>query len=267
MTSPAQLRPLAEAGLTLIPLHNHAATKDGRPLGKSPRDRAWQAKDYAAFDAVAHMESGDNVGVRLDGLIVCDADPRNYAPGDDPLARAAADDLLPDGAPRVATGGGGAHVYMRLPPDAPLTVETLPGYQGLEFKRGPKQVVAPGSVHPSGRAYAVDPFDDDFRAIPDAPPALLGKLQRPEPAGGAEWATHEPEQVARMLSRLDPRPICSNGVNARETNLAGRKNSLSVGPAGGGPVTPAAVVSGSLLALTLFQPETRQLACGVRRCG
>jgi hypothetical protein len=204
-TNANQLRPLAAAGLTLIPLHNHrAATADGRPLGKSPRDRAWQAKDYSAFDAAAHMAGGDNVGVRLDGLVVCDADPRNYGPGDDPLARAASDGLLPRSAPRVLTGGGGAHVYMRLPAGHPPTVETLPSYPGLEFKRGPKQVVAPGSVHPSGRAYELDPFDDDFTAIPDAPAALLGMLARPEPAGGAEWATHEPEQVARMLSALDP---------------------------------------------------------------
>lgn len=205
-TDATQLRLLIEAGLTLIPLHDSKAlAPDGRELGKAPRDRAWQAKDYSGFDAEAHMMAGGNVGVRLDGFLVCDADVRHYRPGDDPLARAFADGLLPPGAPRVVTGGGGAHVYMRLPANAPSTVETLPDYPGLEFKRGPKQVVAPGSVHPkTQKRYEIDPFDDAFDAIPDAPVALLGALTRPERQGGAEWATHEPEQIARMLSHLDP---------------------------------------------------------------
>lgn len=226
-TRPEELRALVGAGLTLIPLHNHVdRARDGRPLGKAPRDRKWQRADHSDFDAVAHMQSGDNVGVRLDGLIVADWDPRNHVSGHPTLDDAIAEGLIPADAV-VETGSGGRHCYMRLPEgtDAHDLLETLPRFgRALELKSGARrQVVAPGSVHPdTGRTYTIDPLADAFDALPEAPQALIDALRRPRvPAGSsdADWATHSPEDATAILSRLDPTEWRGGGAGDDWFNL------------------------------------------------
>ena len=125
------------------------------------------------------MALSGNVGARLRASdLVVDADPRNYRPSDDALARLRADFGLPD-CPTVETGGGGFHRYMRKPEGAEV-VGSLPDYPGVEFKSLGRQVVAAGSVHPdTGRLYTWDPLDGDPSNAPDAPDALLAAIRRP----------------------------------------------------------------------------------------
>lgn len=210
--NPRDIHSLVEADLTLIPLRDaKALSSEDRELGKAPRDASWTERDYSGFDAVAHMEAGGNVGVRLDGLIVADDDPRNHEKlpiiEDDPLARLVLEGMLPDDAPRVATGGGGTHVYMRLPADTDPSdlVESIEGFQGVEFKSGTgRQVVAPGSVHPSGRPYEHDFLSVGFDRIPEAPVQLLEALTKAprHPSAGAGRCA--PERLAEALDALDP---------------------------------------------------------------
>src|SRR4051812_40272655 len=134
---PDQLAPFRVGGYELVPLNAvEARDKNGRLIGKAPMGSKWRLLPPPSLEeAAAHMATGCNVGVRLrpEDLVI-DADPRNYAPGDDPLARMEQDlgiDL--EGYPTVTTGSGGKHIYMLKPPHE-LMRDTLDAYQGVEFK-------------------------------------------------------------------------------------------------------------------------------------
>jgi len=212
-TDPAQLAPLIDAGYTLIPLHPwHAQAKCQRtgrlrPRGKSPIHANWTRRAYKSADQVAHMERGGNVGVRLRPIdLVVDVDPRNLDGG--PPAVAAALGTLgidPDLFPRVATGGGGIHLYMSKAADLAV-VDALRGMAGVEFKTEGRQVVAPGSRHPTGRPYAwVSGADDLWLGAPEAPEALL-RLIRKQARGSVMGVVgqHPPLEIEAILARLDP---------------------------------------------------------------
>lgn len=159
------------------------------------------------------MAGGGNLGVRLRGCdLVIDADPRNYAPGDDALRRLRADFGLPD-CPTVETGGGGFHLYMRKPEDVEV-VGSLQEYPGVEFKSLGRQVVAAGSIHPdTGRLYAWDPLDDDPSTAPMAPNTLLDVIRRRDRQNaGAEAGEHTPEELALLLGGLDARAYGTNDL-------------------------------------------------------
>lgn len=208
---------LIRAGLTLIPLHRwDARDEKGRQRGKSPRDGAWQARDYDSREVVEQARrDGRNVGVRLPPTwMVLDVDPRNFggkddpdnAAGRDPLAELARDARLDLSAcPHVVTGSGGHHYYFRKPADVQL-LDSLEGYPGVEFKSHGRQVVAPGSVHPNGRRYEWDdlaPFPVEAPPVPDA---LLRLIRRPMRAHGeaAGFGELTPEMLAETLDQLDP---------------------------------------------------------------
>lgn len=145
--------------------------------GKSPVPQGWPSTAKNQY-TTAELEKG-NYGVIVgDAHLVVDVDPRNFAPGDKPLARLVA---ATGGAAAwktftVRTGGGGLHLYFALPAAAHGTaaVNQLKEYMGVEFKTGTgRQVVGPGSIHPdTGKEYvvAVD------TAIAPIPPALLSLI-------------------------------------------------------------------------------------------
>lgn len=212
-TDPAQLAPLVDAGYTLMPLYPwHAQAtcpKTGRlrQRGKSPIHGNWTQRIYSAVDQVAHMQRGGNVGVRLRRHdLVVDVDPRNLDGGLPAMPAAlAALGIDPDLFPRVATGGGGIHLYMRKPADIAV-VDSLRGAAGVEFKTTGRQVVAPGSLHPSGRPYVwVSGQDDLWLGAPGASEALLRRIRKPigQPAAGLT-GVHPPEEIEAILARLDP---------------------------------------------------------------
>ncbi|MEJ0010180.1 MAG: bifunctional DNA primase/polymerase [Alphaproteobacteria bacterium] len=136
-------------GYTFIVLHQPGSDRSKTPLHKN-----WQKFDNDRFDPREWMRQDHNIGIRIDsGLLVIDADPRNYPSGDDSLER-----LLKDfglrllNIPHVITGGGGYHLYFRLPTRCVKLRLTHPRFPGIEFKTS-GQVVAAGSVHPNGKTY------------------------------------------------------------------------------------------------------------------
>lgn len=181
-------QPLLDAGLTLIPLN-----------GKVPRDKKWQLNDYDSRAELASAEGHRNLGVNLtgSGWLVVDVDPRNFK-GDDSLAKLVADAGLDVAEyPAVQTGGGGLHVYMRLP-DGFEAVTHHDRYPGIEFKSS-GQVVAPGSIHPgTGKPYVAVNMGLLSLEIP-ANQAILAIIKRRCKAhddGGSERAG---ELTPRML--------------------------------------------------------------------
>jgi hypothetical protein len=205
---------------TLIPLHHYTHTskrkardKDGQRVwltvkdGKRPRDKSWTTADYNSRRVLAEcIADSTNVGVRLKpDQLVLDIDPRNG--GDEGFANFCEElDLDPSGFPTVITGSGGRHLYMSKPAEL-LTMDTLEGFPGVEFKSKGRQVVAAGSVHPDTLEHYR--WDDDAPSIedglPPAPANLLKIIERPARAatikGGGQLSQ---EQVAEWLSKLEP---------------------------------------------------------------
>ena len=148
-------------GWYVIPLHDVTAGycscgkgKDCKDAGKHPRLEAWQ--EQATIDEATirkwwgqwpNANIGILTGVQSD-IAVIDIDPRNG--GDESLREL--EQMygeLPE-TPTVLSGGGGVHYYFRLTEDLP-SPKLAPGVDFLAG--GNKQVVAPPSLHPSGKRY------------------------------------------------------------------------------------------------------------------
>lgn len=198
------LKAFARADYKLFPL------KRGT---KIPRDEGWQTKPYSlAGDIAAWVKGGGNIGVRLRDIdLVLDVDPRNFAPGDDPLRRLHQDvGVDVEDAPTVVTGrgDGGRHIYWRKPAGMRV-VGKLEGYEGIDFRSAGMFVVAPGSVHPdTGGLYYMQeeplPLISDVREAPDALLALIAREDNPIRIGGEGAGVMTNEQMAAMLAVLDP---------------------------------------------------------------
>jgi hypothetical protein len=111
---------------------------------------------------------------------------------------------------------------MTKDPDVPV-VDSLEGYDGVEFKTRGRQVVAAGSRHPDGGKSpgsppdgiyvweaAEDPLGDvelvPLSAAPPAPKRLMSLIRRPvrQELTGGEGGELSQLQVAELLDELDP---------------------------------------------------------------
>lgn len=219
MTDTAALSPYGPAGYTLIPLHKWDRTSSHkgkeRQDGKRPVDADWTRKPYVQKEVLERAAKGFNTGVRLTAeQLVVDVDPRNMPDGRDTFKEfCAAVGLDPDDYPVVRTGSGGWHVYMKKPADVSV-VDSLEGYEGVEFKTKGRQVVAAGSKHPNGTLYMWDPLSPELSPARAAPERLLALIRRPAPpkgqsAGGGEYGQ---DQIAAMLEGLDPEEFQDHGT-------------------------------------------------------
>lgn len=199
------LAPYVDAGYDLIPLHRwDYRDAKGRERGKSPRDPNWRTRPYELAAVVDWAQQGGNIGVRLrETDIVIDHDPRNAEPG--VVERLCAEfGLNLDAWPHVKTGSGGDHWYGRLPEGARV-LNGLDGFSGIEFKSVGRQVVAAGSLHPTGNVYELDDFAPQFEAAPMVPDKLLVAILRPAKATSDTAAPRiELDHLERCLDALDP---------------------------------------------------------------
>lgn len=152
---------ILELLLPVIPLR--PAIPHDASTGKQPAIGYWTKESPAvlAEKTCKALKTGiNNIGLRLDGLVVFDRDPRNDVDGDD-AARVweeieqAAKDV---NAPVTITGGGGKHIFFRLPRRLPGELPNeVSGCKGIEIKSGSKrQVVLPPSRHYSGQVYRAE---------------------------------------------------------------------------------------------------------------
>ena len=119
-------------------------------------------------------------GIRS-GVLVVDVDPRNG--GNESLQSLEATYGPLPKTVRVKTGGGGEHVYFRLPKSVRQWPKELA--PGIDLKGDGGFVVAPGSTHPDGGTYDFQenssPWDVE---LADAPEWLLGvakEKKEPQP--------------------------------------------------------------------------------------
>jgi hypothetical protein len=165
-----------------------------------------------------------NVGIATgfkSGLLVVDVDPRNGGHQDRLAAR------LPN-TPTVFTGGEGWHYYLSHPGKGIKFPAKLPGFDGVDLKADGGYVVAPPSIHISGRRYS-------WQTSPDTPlapcPQWLIEVGRrpdllpsPPPSASHPTPVGTPYGRAALRSELDrlnqtPEGYRNNALNRAAFSL------------------------------------------------
>jgi len=155
----------AARGWSVVPLHSlrDARCTCGNPdcpsPGKHPRVRwdDYQTRPATRTEVIDWWRRWPdaNVGIvtgAVSGIVVLDVDPRHG--GDRSLADLAARGGELPSAPRGETGGGGVHHYFAAPQ---TPAASGPVAAGLDLRADGGIVVAPPSVHGSGRQYRWSP--------------------------------------------------------------------------------------------------------------
>ena len=232
--SPQLLQQYREAGFNFVLLHEPFAKKikffDKRsqtykPLkepidvGKAPIQNDWPQREVSHQLALEHMKGGKNVGVQMSssGYAVIDYDPRNdpnAGKPDNALVKLLTDaDMLGLEHASVTTGSlvgpaRGRHIYVKVDPSwrgRTKLDQKVTKYPGVEFKHSPgQQVVAAGSVHPSGGCYR---FDEESLPLKDAQKATaklleIFEVKKPNKRAigqGEGWGIYSPESIRRAL--------------------------------------------------------------------
>lgn len=190
--------------------------------GKHPILKGWPEKatgDERQLRAWARQFPTCNWGIACGGpgrLLVLDVDPRHS--GDESLCTLEREHGELPRTVRTRTGGGGEHVFLRVPEGVDLSTVQIRNSvgalgPGLDVRFDGGAVVAPGSVHVSGRKYEwKDGHHPDKAPIAEAPKWLLDSLTRPSTprAAGTEPASGDP-----------PAPIPEGQRNATLTRLGG----------------------------------------------
>jgi hypothetical protein len=153
----------ARQGFPVIPLHSPtpagcSCRKKCSTIGKHPRTPHGlkdSTKDEATIKDWWGKWPDANIGIVTGScscLIVLDIDPRHG--GDESLLKLQEQyGELPE-TPKVKTGGGGKHLYFRLPENLLIKNTTnFAGFLGLDIRGENGYVVAPPSLHESGVRY------------------------------------------------------------------------------------------------------------------
>lgn len=155
-----------------------------------------------------------NVGLATGNAVVLDVDPRHG--GDASLAALEAEHGALPPTVRALTGGGGEHIFFR--PPAGMEIRNSAGDSGglapgLDIRGAGGYVVAPPSLHLSGRTYewSVDHHPDEVTAA-DMPAWLVALLV--QPAAGVGRAPSEWRQLVAE-------GVENGGRNTAVTRLSG----------------------------------------------
>jgi len=202
---------LAALGYPVFPLR----PGDKRPLTRHGYKDA--TTNEAQLRAWWSQYPDANIGIatgKASGLVVLDIDPRHG--GDEALAALEAAHGAIDRSVMARTGGQGTHIYFRAPEDGLRNSAGRLG-KGLDVRGDGGYIVAPTSVHASGKAYSWEPGHElGEGALPDVPGwmllALAGSLPRPtrrtpaattsEPTsdGGAGLRIFEGQRHSKLVS-------------------------------------------------------------------
>jgi putative DNA primase/helicase len=159
---------LVAAGYYLLPLYG--VTPDGRctcgnqdcsSAGKHPRISGGCKAASNDPEVVHHWWStwpDANIGIatgREAGIFVLDVDEKSGGPAS--LAELEARHGPLPATLRSTTGGGGFHLYFRYPADGRIPNSTSRVGPGLDVRGDGGYVVAPPSLHKSGRRYQWEP--------------------------------------------------------------------------------------------------------------
>lgn len=232
-------RRLAGMGLSIIPLHPWDRIKliEGheKQLGKSPCIKSWmdfmgrratdaELRDW--FDGHTDRNLAIVCGA-ISGFVVVDAD------SDEAIAWVEAN--LPP-TPMMTRTTKGIHYWFRHPGVHVGNRARIKGTK-LDIKGDRGYVVAPGSIHPSGRLYEalgegwgdaelvpfLDPswIQDEVLAAPSSPLPSAPRAAAGAPGGDGEWALGAEQRAWKYLDTVPPR-AAGEGRNQARFKLACR---------------------------------------------
>lgn len=203
-------------GWPVFPLHTPTETgcscrKPGcKDIGKHPRTKNGlrdATTNEATIRAWWQQWPEANVGIRTgpeSGLLVLDAEAGG---GMDTVQRFEEEHGLLPPTPVVQTGGGGMHAYFAYPPGGARNSAKKVAL-GVDIRAGGGYVVAPPSLHASGRRYT---WLDDLRTPVPPPPWFLGIIAAAGRASTAKNGTGD-----------DGEPIAEGERNDALASIAGR---------------------------------------------
>ena len=184
----------ARRGWRVLPLHSirdgtcTCSQQDCKSPGKHPRIASGVkgASNSESFLTDRWQASPDaNIGIATgasSGIVVLDIDPRNG--GDKSLAKLEAVFGSLPATLKSRTGGGGSHLYFKDPGGRLAGRANI--RPGIDFKAYRGYVVAPPSIHESGKIYE---FDDPNAEIAELPAWLLQLIQSNGSAGAQTHAS------------------------------------------------------------------------------
>jgi hypothetical protein len=160
---------------------------------------AWWKKHPWANIAIA-------TGVKSGRLMVVDLDskPEKGIDGEETWRQLASD--VPDTI-EVLTGGGGRHIYFTYPNEVELKSGTNVLGDGVDLRADGGYVLAPPSLHASGRRYEWEASSDPIDGIPVAPAPLWslnghGKHVKPVVVPELQVELMPPDKVTELRSAL-----------------------------------------------------------------
>lgn len=177
---------------------------DCQAAGKHPIMSNWQSGIIWEDDQLENMrEFGqlNSFGILVDGYLIVDIDPRNGGnDGYDALCQALDMELSDESGFVVNTGGGGKHIYYKLPDGVKLKSHDK-RFKGIDFKSS-GFVIGCGSFHKSGNFYEAEHGCPEEIAEP--PHQLIELLQRTEreefALGSDSFSLHE---IQEMLNHIN----------------------------------------------------------------
>lgn len=200
-----------EAGFCII--HTRVINEDGScgcgvpectAQGKHPVMPKWQYKvewSEQQIESMRGLGQLNSFGIHCDGYLVVDIDPRNGGnEGYESLCEALDMELTDESGFVVATGGGGRHIYFKVPEGISLKTHHE-SFVGIDFKSS-GFVIGCGSIHKSGNFY--EAVSGSPSTIGDAPAELLALLERKQmPDGCSFTAEYSDLDLTDMLSYID----------------------------------------------------------------
>ncbi len=202
----AAAQQLAAAGYPVFPVHGIVegkctCTKNCGSPGKHPASKTGfkaATRDPQQIDFDWKKRPLANIGIATGGagrLLVVDCDPRNGGP-ETYAGLKALFPGLPDGGLLVRSGGGGLHYWLRYR-GGPLPKELA---TGIDLKGDGGYVVAPPSLHVSGRRYEFEGEGPrDLESLPvwqSIPVVGAGKAKEERGTKAPSKASAEPEQLS-----------------------------------------------------------------------
>lgn len=234
----------------------------GKNAGKHPMLTDWPNQattDPATIQRWWQRWPDANVGIvagARSGLIAVDGDPRHG--GDDTLRELEAQHSPLPATVESCTGGGGFHKLLRHPGYPVKSGAGVLG-PGLDIKADGGYIVAPPSLHLSGRRYCWEAASHpDDVPIAEAPAWLLGKL-RPEATNGTGRGFTVGETI-KDGERNDTLYRAARSMKAKEWSVDAtlaavlKENELKCNP----PLDPAEVEK--IVAHAYQQPDRPEFA-------
>lgn len=210
------VREYASAGFRVFGLHELRGTscgcdnEDCQAAGKHPRIEAWQHTPQWSEQQLDVMEMTGQFktgfGVLCDGYLVIDIDPRNGGnDGYQALVKKTGIDYKAHAGFVVKTGGGGWHIYYKMPHGADVN-KNCQEFKGIDFKYN-GFVVGCGSQHKSGDSYTVEIGSP--KLITEAPQELIAAISRQRTAEQLPQINYERKETdAAELLQWIPNHDC-----------------------------------------------------------